>query len=90
MNREKLLASKEVNIDNIRRNRKEIADLRMEKAVMKAPLWDEATGTVDAKKDYIKSKTALLDNKIAIMESEIEYLYNELDLINDKLVYCDE
>ena len=87
---EKLIAEKEMDIDLIQKARQELADLREQKAVMKAPLWEEAQGTVDAKKDYIKSKTADIDKQIAYKEANIEYLYNRLNIIEDLLVYRDE
>ena len=87
---EKLIAEKEMNIDLIQKARQELADLREQKAIMKAPLWEEAQGTVDAKKDFIKSKTADIDKQIAYKEANIEYLYNRLNIIEDLLVYRDE
>ena len=84
---EKLIAEKQATIELIQGARKELADLREEKAVMKAPLWEEAQGTVDAKKDFIKSKTADIDKQIAYKEANIEYMYNRLNILEDKLVY---
>ena len=60
--------------------RQDIAELRKERALMKAPLWEEATGTVDAKKDYIKSKIADYDYDISRKEAKIEYSYNMIDI----------
>ena len=87
---EKLIAERQATIELIQGARKELADLREQKAVMKAPLWEEAQGTVDAKKDFIKSKTADIDKQIAYKEANIEYLYNRLNIIEDLLVYRDE
>lgn len=87
---DKLIAEKEMNVELIQKARQEIADLREEKAVMKAPLWEEAQGTVDAKKDFIKSKTADIDKEIAYKEANIEYLYNRMNILEEKLVYLDE
>ena len=87
---EKLIAEKEMNIELIQKARQELADLREDKAVMKAPLWEEAQGTVDAKKDFIKSKTANIDREIAYKEADIEYLYNRLNILDNLLVYSDE
>ena len=42
---------------------------------------------LDAKKDYIKSKTADMDKQIAYKEANIEYMYNRLNILEDKLVY---
>ena len=87
---EKLIAEKEMNIDLIQKARQELADLRKQKALLKAPLWEEAQGTVDAKKDFIKSKTANIDKEIAYKEAKIEYLYNKLNILDNQLVYSDE
>lgn len=84
---DKIIAEKQSCIDLIQKARKELADLREEKAIAKAPLWEVATGTVDAKKDYIKSKLAKTDKEIAYKEANIEYLYNRLNILDNKLVY---
>lgn len=84
---DKIIAEKQSCIDLIQKARKELADLREEKAIAKAPLWEVATGTVDAKKDYIKSKLAETDKEIAYKEANIEYLYNRLNILDNKLVY---
>ena len=84
---DKIIAEKQSCIDLIQKARQELADLREEKAIAKAPLWEVATGTVDAKKDYIKSKLAETDKEIAYKEANIEYLYNRLNILDNKLVY---
>ena len=84
---DKIIAEKQSCIDLIQKARKELADLREEKAIAKAPLWEVATGTVDAKKDYIRSKLAETDKEIAYKEANIEYLYNRLNILDNKLVY---
>ena len=84
---DKIIAEKESCIDLIQKARQELADLREKKAIAKAPLWEEATGTVDAKKDYIRSKLAETDKEIAYKEANIEYLYNRLNILDNKLVY---
>lgn len=75
-------------IDKIKRHyecihkcREDIAELRKQKAVMKAPLWETASGTVDQKKDYIKSQTADIDYNISLKEAEIEYSYNLVNIL---------
>ena len=84
---EKVIAEKQSCIDLIQNARKELADLKEQKAIMKAPLWEEAQGTVDAKKDFIKCKTANIDKEIGYKEANIEYLYNRINILEDKLVY---
>lgn len=68
----------------------EIAELKKSKAGVKASLWEEATGTVDQKKDYIKSKTSEIDYKINCIEANIEHSYNLINVLDYRLVYCDE
>ena len=82
---ENLFVEKRMQIEIINEGRKNIAKLKMDKAKMKAPLWEEAQGTVDAKKDFIRSKTAEIDRDIAHEEANIEYCYNMIDLINDRM-----
>lgn len=77
-------------MDIIKIGRKNIAQLKHDKAVAKAPLWEDATGTVDQKKDYIKSETAEFDRDIAREEANIEYAYNMISIVEDKLVLLDE
>lgn len=67
--------------DYIHKCREDIAELRKQRAVMKAPLWETASGTVDQKKDYIKSQIADYDYNISLKEAEIEYSYNLIDIL---------
>ena len=69
----------------IYKDRVSIADLGKKKAEMKPALWEEATGTVDQKKDFIKSKTAEIDNEIAVLDAEIELRFNQVKILNDKI-----
>ena len=71
---------------NIHNLRMSIAELKKTKAIKKAPLWEEATGTVDNKKDYIKSKLADIEHDIAVAESDIEYAYNMIDVLNWRIM----
>lgn len=82
---ESMIMLKENFMITIRECRDKIAECKEEKAMMKAPLWNEATGTVDAKKDFIKSKTANIDYQIALLESSIELYYNQIEIMNDKI-----
>lgn len=61
--------------------RTEIAQLKTEKAQLKPQLWEEATGTVDQKKDFIRSRTADLDYRISECEAGIELAYNLVNLL---------
>lgn len=85
-----LITEKEFYINLIKEARKNIAMTKQQKALAKAPLWDEATGTVDQKKDFIKSRVAEYDLDIAVEESNVEYAYNMLEIINDKMLVLDE
>lgn len=82
---ESMIMLKENFMKAIKECRDKIADLKEEKALKKAPLWEEASGTVDAKKDYIKSKIADIDCEIAKLESDIELYYNQIEIMNDKI-----
>lgn len=84
---DKIIAEKQSCIDLIQKARQELADLKEQRAIAKAPLWEVATGTVDAKKDFIKSKIANTDKEIAYKEANIEYLYNRLNILDNQLVY---
>ena len=85
-----LIAEKQSYVDIIRKGKQNIAQLKKDKALKKAPLWEVAQGTVDAKKDYIKSMTADLDADILREEANIEYAYNMIDVVNDKMVYLED
>ncbi len=87
---DEMIAEKQNRFESIKNKRRELADLVEQKNTVKASLWDEATGTVDQKKDYIRSKTADVDKLIAYLEADIEYEYNMIALLTDKMVYCDE
>lgn len=86
---ETLIKDAEEYFKNIKICRDMIADTRKTINLKKASLWDEATGTVDAKKDYIKSKLAEEYQIIANAESEIEFNYNMIDVIKFKLEFFD-
>lgn len=82
---ESMIMLKEEFMRAIKKCRDNISDLKKEKALKKAPLWEEATGTVDAKKDFIKSKIADIDCEISMYESDIELYYNQIEIMNDKI-----
>jgi len=85
-----IIAEKEKMCNLIQKNREEIADLKKERIELRASLWDEATGTVDQKKDFLRSKTSELDHQIAYKEAYIEYCYNCIEVLNDRMVFDDE
>jgi len=66
-------------------SRVKIAELKQKKAEMKPMLWEEATGTVDQKKDFIKSRTADIDADISFLDAEIELRYNQAKILDDKI-----
>lgn len=74
----------------VKKTREDIAELKERMALMKPPLWEEATGTVDAKKDYIKAKTAEIDRQIKVAEADIEYALNMVDILTWKITYKDD
>lgn len=73
--------------ESIYENRIKIEDLLKKKVEMKPRLWEEATGTVDQKKDYIRSRTSELDMKIHKLEAKIEHSYNKIRVLDYQLVY---
>ena len=85
-----LIAEKQSYVEIIKAGRQNIAKLKKDKALKKAPLWEVAQGTVDAKKDYIKSMVAKIDEDILREEANIEYAYNMIEVVNDKMVTIDE
>lgn len=87
---QKLIDEMEKHYKFIKTTREEIAELRKKKALKKPPLWEEATGTVDAKKDYIKAKVAEIDYRIAICESDIEYATNMIDILSWRMFNQDD
>lgn len=66
---------------DIRQYRINLAETNAKLNVRKADLWLTADGTVDQKKDYIKSKTADLRKEIELTEAEIEFCYNQIEVI---------
>ena len=90
MDMKELIAEKQSYIEMISAGRKNIARINHDKILIRAELWDEATGTVDQKKDFIKSKVAEFDYDIATEEANIEYFYNMLGIIEDKMVMLED
>lgn len=76
--------------ESIYNDRVKIEELIKAKTELKPKLWEEATGTVDQKKDYIRSRVSDYDMKIHKLESLIEYKYNKIRVLDYKLVYCNE
>ena len=70
-------------------SRLKIADAKGQIALKKASLWEEATGTVDQKKDYIKSKIEYETGEINLAEADIEYFYNMIDVLKLRLEHGD-
>jgi len=66
-------------------DRVKIAELKQKKAEMKPMLWEEATGTVDQKKDFIKSRTADIDADISVLDADIELRYNQAKILDEKI-----
>lgn len=89
MDVEKLMSDKIKYVEEINKARYKIAEAKENLVNKKAPLWEEATGTVDAKKDFIKSKTSDIQRSIDEHEADIEWYYNMIDVINQKLLYGD-
>lgn len=72
-------------IMQISTDRKSIVTLKERKAIAKPQLWEEATGTVDQKKDYIRAHTASIEANIQILEANIELNYNKIKILDDEI-----
>lgn len=89
MKQNDLINEKEQYYIKIQQSRVKIADSKLEIARRKPDLWEQAGGTVDQKKDYIKSKLTEFSDAIRLEESNIEFFYNMIDVLNNRLEYCD-
>ena len=84
---DKIIEAMEKEYQKIYENRVKIEELNKKKVEMKPRLWEEATGTVDQKKDYIRSRTSDYNMDIHLLEAQIEYSYNLIKVLDYKLVY---
>lgn len=64
-----------------------IANLQKEKIIKRNKAWIEATGTVDEKKDYVRSQVSSQSESIALNEANIEFQYNIIKVLENKLIY---
>ena len=87
---DKIIEAMENEYQKIYECRKKIEELNKKKVELKPRLWEEVSGTVDQKKDYIKSRTSDYDMDIHVLEAKIEYSYNIIKVLDYKMVYCDE
>ena len=87
---DKILTEMEKYYGNIRTAKLHIAGLKKDKAEQRNRYWGEATGIAKEKEDYIKAMTSMYDKDIHEAEAEIEYTYNMINILEYKLVYCDE
>ena len=85
----KLINEKEELYKEIYHEKENLAELQSQKICKKAPLWEMATCTVDAKKDWINKELSEILLKISKSENYINHLYNQIELINDKMEYCE-
>ena len=86
MDRNSLINDMELCYKQIKECRDKIANTKFIINVKKPQLWEEATGTVDAKKDYIKGQLAEELQEIALLENEIEWSSNQVELLTWKLM----
>ena len=84
---DKIIEAMEKEYQKIYENRVKIEELNKKKVEMKPRLWEEATGTVDQKKDYIRSRVSDYNMDIHLLEAKIEYSYNLIKVLDYKLVY---
>ena len=80
-----MIMLKESFMHQIHECRVALAELKERRAKAKPPLWEIATGTVDQKKDFIKSEIAEFDKDIAVLEADIELYYNQIRVLDDKI-----
>lgn len=85
-----VIEEKEQYYEKIHDARKRIADAKDSIARERIDAWADAEGTVDQKKDYVKSVIVEYTTEINSAEADIEYYYNMIEILNDKLVYEDE
>ena len=90
MDKGKLIEEMENRYNNIYKLKKEIAGFKKEKAEQRSRYWGEATGIAKEKEDYIKAMTSGVDEKIRLNEAEIQYNLDMIEILDFKLVYCDE
>ena len=81
-----LINDMELCYKQIKEARDKIANTKFAMNTKKPELWEEATGTVDAKKDYIKSQLANEIKEISLLESEIEWYNNQIELLTWKMM----
>ena len=65
--------------------RLEIADLKKKKIDKRAKAWGSAEGTVDAKKDYVRSQVSDLDCQVDVLNADIELYYNQISILDEKI-----
>jgi hypothetical protein len=87
---DKIIEAMENEYQKIYENRVRIEELKKNKVELKPQLWEEAGGTVDQKKDYIRARTSDYDMDIRLLEAKIEHSYNLIKVLDYKMVYCDE
>ena len=90
MDKGKLIEEMENRYNNIYKLKKEIVGFKKEKAEQRSRYWGEATGIAKEKEDYIKAMTSGVDEKIRLNEAEIQYNLDMIEILDFKLVYCDE
>lgn len=89
MKKDEIFKEIEKYVKLIEEERLRIASNKLEINERRSKLWLEAEGTVDAKKDYIKSELASNYDEIRLAEAGIEFDYNMKKLLEMKLEYCD-
>lgn len=82
---ENMILLKEQFIKQIHEARLELADLRMRKINKRAKAWEVAEGTVDQKKDFVRSHVSDLDNQISVLEADVEMYYSQIAILDEKI-----
>lgn len=82
---QEMIQLKEQMMLQIQGARLEIADLKKKKIDKRAKAWESAEGTVDAKKDYVRSQVSDLDCQIDVLNADIELYYNQIGILDEKI-----
>lgn len=82
---EDMILLKEQFIRQIHDARLELADLKMEKINKRAKAWEVAEGTVDQKKDFVRSHVSSVENQISVLEADVEMYYSQMAILDEKI-----
>lgn len=82
---ERMIDLKEQMFIGIYKARMELAEKNKKKIDARAKAWESAEGTVDAKKDYVRSQVSDIQKEIDEIEADIELAYNQVKILDMKI-----